>query len=95
MRRVITSCSGFQKSFGCFLTRLNTESGLGWLVFHFAIVHPKKGFCGAVSAFVSLRCQSFFGKFTWRKDTIVTGVLGAIKLTLEMVRNSSIKLILE
>ena len=93
--RVIASCSWFRRSFGFFLTRQSTESGLGWFVFHFSIVHPKKGFCGAVSAFVSLRCHSFFGTFTWGKDTVAAGVLGAIKLTLELVRNSSIKLILE
>ena len=78
-----------------FLSRQSTESGLGWFVFHFAGVHPKKGLRGTVSAFVSLRCHSFFGKFTWGKDTVVAGVLGAIKLTLELVRDSSIKLILK
>ena len=95
MRRVITLCSGFQRSFGFFLLRMSTESGLGWFVFHFAVVHPKTGLRGVVSAFVSLRCHSFFGKFTGGKDTVVAGVLGAIKLTPEMVRNSSIKFVWE
>ena len=78
-----------------FLTRQSTESRFCWFVFHFAVVHPKKGLCGVVSAFVSLRCHSFFGKFTGRKDVVEAGVLGAIKLTFEMVRNSSIKLVLK
>ena len=93
--RVIASCSGFRRSFRFFLTRRRTASGLGWFVFHFAGVHPKKGFRGTVSAFVSLRCHSFFGKFTGGKDTAEAGVHGAIKLTLEMVRNSSLKLVLK
>ena len=86
---------GFGGVLDFFLTRRSTASGLGWFVFHFAVVHPKKGLCGVVSAFVSLRYHSFFGKFTWGKDTVVTGVLQAIKLTLELERNSSIKLTLE
>ena len=93
--RVIASCSGFRRSFGFFLTRQSTDSGLGWFVFHFDGVHPKKGFRGTALAFVSLRCHSFFGKFTGRKDVVDAGVLGAIKLTFEMVRNYSIKLVLK